>query len=139
MGVELSGFDGLYKKLEALGNVGNKVGNEALKDGAEIVLEQQKKDAPRSNDGDNGADKLLIDKIKRYKSGTKTISIGITKDNWEDVEHLVYQHFGYELWKNGERVEKHINWMNDSFEKVKDKATTAIKNKVEQEINKILD
>lgn len=139
MGIELEGFDSLYKKLESLGNIGNKIGNKALEEGAKKVLIQQKSDAPRSGDGDNGADKLTIDKIKRYKNGTKVIKIGITSENFEDIKHLYYQHFGYELWKNGKRYEPHIDWINSSFEKVKNEVAKDIKDTVENEINKILD
>lgn len=125
------------KKIDELGNIGNKIANSALKEGAEVVLEQQKKDAPKSDDGDNAADKLLVDKIKKYKNGAKSIKIGITEQNFEDTKHLYFQNYGYEHYKNGERVEVHLGWMEDSFEKVKEKVSEDIKDKIRDEINKI--
>ena len=52
MSVELSGFDELISDLNNLGAIGNKIGRKAVEEGAKIVLEQQKKDAPRSDDND---------------------------------------------------------------------------------------
>lgn len=133
------GFDSLYKKLQALGNVGNKIGNSVLKEEAEVVLDQQKKDAPRDkNSTDHGADNLAIDGIKSRK-GTKSIGIGITQDNWEQCKGLYFQNFGFELWKDGQRIEPHVGWIDDSFEKVKDKVKEDMFNKINGEINKILE
>lgn len=52
----MEGFDDLEQLLKDLGALGTKVGKEALNDGAEIVLKNQKKDAPRDT---GSADKLL--------------------------------------------------------------------------------
>ena len=60
MSVEFSGFDELINDLNNLGNIGNKIGKKAVEEGAKIVLEQQKKDAPRDADNEHGADKLEI-------------------------------------------------------------------------------
>ncbi len=67
MSVEFSGFDELINDLNNLGAIGNKIGKKAVEEGAKIVLEQQKKDAPRDADADDnehGADKLDITEIK---------------------------------------------------------------------------
>lgn len=137
MGIKISGFDDILNDLNNLGNVGNKIGKKAVEEGTKIVLEQQKKDAPKDKDGDHGADKLKVTNIKKYKS-TVVGKVGIDESNWDEVDHLYYQHYGYELWKNGERVEPHLGWMDDSFKKVKDKASETMMSIVEQEIDKIL-
>ena len=94
MGMELKGFDALINDLNNLGNVGNKIGRKAVEEGSKIVLEQQKKDAPRSGDDDHGADKLDITEIKKYtKSGTVVGRVGISSDNWEDTKGLMYSSF----------------------------------------------
>ncbi len=139
MGVSISGFDDLIDDLNNLSNLGAKIGRKAIKEGSNIVLEQQIKDAPRDKkNNDHGADKLKITNIKRYKTGTVVGKVGIDSSNWEEVEHLYYQNYGFELWKNGERVEPHIGWMNDSFKKVEDKASEKIIDIVKQEIDNIL-
>ncbi|WP_342986174.1 HK97 gp10 family phage protein, partial [Clostridium saudiense] len=101
MSVELSGFDELISDLNNLGAIGNKIGRKAVEEGAKIVLEQQKKDAPRSDDNDHGADKLDITEIKKYaKSGTVVGRVGISSDNWEFTKGLYFNHYGFEHYKS---------------------------------------
>lgn len=138
MGISFSGFDDLISDLNNLGNVGKKVGRKAVEEGSKIVLDQQKKDAPKDKDCEHGADKLKITNIKTYKSGTVVGKVGIDSSNWDEVDHLYYQHYGFELWKNGERVEPHIGWMDDSFKKVEDKASNKIIEVISSELDKIL-
>ena len=139
MSVEFSGFDELINDLNNLGNIGNKIGKKAVEEGAKIVLEQQKKDAPRDADNEHGADKLDITEIKKYaKSGTVVAKVGISSENWEEAKHLYFQNYGYELWKNGKMVNTHVGWIDDSFKKCKDKATEKMIEIAKQEIDKIL-
>ena len=91
MSVSFNGFDELINDLNNLGNIGNKIGKKAVEEGAKIVLEQQKKDAPRdADDNEHGADKLDITEIKKYsKSGTVVGKVGISAENWEECKHLI--------------------------------------------------
>lgn len=139
MSVEFSGFDELINDLNNLGNIGNKIGKKAVEEGAKIVLEQQKKDAPRDADKEHGADKLDITEIKKYaKSGTVVGKVGISSENWEEAKHLYFQNYGYELWKNGKMVNTHVGWIDDSFKKCKDKASKVMIDIASKEIDKIL-
>ena len=139
MSVELSGFDELISDLNNLGAIGNKIGRKAVEEGAKIVLEQQKKDAPRSDDNDHGADKLDITEIKKYaKSGTVVGRVGISSDNWEFTKVLYFNHYGFEHYKSGKMVDVHVGWMNDSFKKCKDKAAKIMIDIASKEIDKIL-
>lgn len=139
MSVELSGFDELISDLNNLGTIGNKIGRKAVEEGAKIVLEQQKKDAPRSDDNDHGADKLDITEIKKYaKSGTVIGRVGISSDNWEFTKGLYFNHYGFEHYKSGKMVDVHVGWMNDSFKKCKDKAAKVMIDIASKEIDKIL-
>ena len=111
-----------------MGQKGNKIAKEAVEKGAQKVLEQQKKDAPKL-DG-SGASELSISEIKKYKTGVYA-KVGITKDNWEQTKHLYYQHFGYNNkgWnmKNKPKlVVKRAGWMNESFKKVEEEAKQVI-------------
>lgn len=139
MSLELSGFDELISDLNNLGAIGNKIGRKAVEEGAKIVLEQQKKDAPRSDDNDHGADKLDITEIKKYaKSGTVVGRVGISSDNWEFTKGLYFNHYGFEHYKSGKMVDVHVGWMNDSFKKCKDKAAKIMIDIASKEIDKIL-
>lgn len=140
MSVELSGFDELVNDLNNLGTIGNKIGRKAVEEGAKIVLEQQKKDAPRDkNDSKHGADKLDITEIKKYaKSGTVVGRVGISSDNWEFTKGLYFNHYGFEHYKSGKMVNVHVGWMNDSFKKCKEKAAKVMIDIASKEIDKIL-
>lgn len=140
MAVKFNGFDEFINDLNNLGIIGNKIGKQAVEEGAKITLKQQKKDAPKDLDNnEHGAEKLDITEIKKYsKSGTVVGKVGISSDCWEDAKHLYFHHYGYELWKNGEMINAHVGWMNDSFKKCKEKATKAMIDVVSKEIDKIL-
>ena len=140
MAIETSGFDEFVNDLNNLGNIGNKIGKKAVEEGAQIVLKQQKQDAPRDkNDNEHGADKLEIDDIKKYANSESVIArIGITKENWQFTKSLYFQHYGFEHWKSKEMITPHVGWMNDSFKKCKDKATKTMVEVVNKEIDKIL-
>ena len=140
MSVELSGFDELISELNNLGAIGHKIGKQAIEEGAKIVLEQQKKDAPRDkNDSKHGADKLDITEIKKYaKSGTVVGRVGISSDNWEFTKGLYFNHYGFEHYKSGKMVNVHVGWMNDSFKKCKEEAAKVMIDIASKEIDKIL-
>ena len=139
MSIEFSGFDELINDLNNLGTIGNKIGRQAVEEGAKTVLEQQKKDAPRDNDSEHGADKLEIAEIKKYsKSGTTVGKVGISSDNWESTKGLYFQHYGFEHYKSGKMVNVHVGWMDDSFKKCKEKATRVMIDVASKEIDKIL-
>lgn len=128
MGIETKGFDELIKKLEDMGRQGNKIAKSAVEKGAKIVLEQQRKDAPKLTE--EGSKNLDIGEIKKYKSGVYA-KVGITKDNWEKTKHLYFQHFGYNNrgWNMANKpklVVRRVGWMNESFEKIENEARNAI-------------
>lgn len=138
MSVSFDGFDELVNDLNNLGNIGNKIGRKAVEEGAKIVLEQQKKDAPRDKDSKHGADKLDITEIKKYSKSGIVGRVGISSDNWEDCKHLYFHNYGFEHYKSGKMVNVHVGWMNDSFKKCKEKASEKIIEIAKQEIDKIL-
>lgn len=138
MGIELKGFDDLIEDLNRLGDIGSKIGKKAIEEGSKIVLYQQIKDAPRDKDNEHGADKLKLTKIKRYKTGTVIGRVGIDSSNWEETKHLYFQHYGFEHYKSGKRVEVHLGWMDDSFKKVGKKAEDTIMEIANKELDKIL-
>lgn len=137
MSLKISGIDDLINDLNNLGDIGNKVGKKAIEEASKFVLEQQKKDAPKSDDNDHGSDSLKVTKIKRFKGGVAG-KIGIDSTNWDKVDHLYYQHYGYEHYKNGERVEVRLGWMDDSFKKIEGQVSEIIIENVKSELDKIL-
>ena len=70
MSLEFDGWEDIQKTIDTLGDVGKKINTTAfknsLKEGLKIVQDK----APKAKDGStNGAEKLRVGKIKRYKSG----------------------------------------------------------------------
>ena len=139
MAVKFNGFDEFINDLNNLGTIGNKIGKQAVEEGAKIVLRQQKRDAPRDKDNVHGADKLDITEIKKYsKSSTCIARIGISSENWEFTKGLYFNHYGFEHYKSGKMINVHVGWMNDSFKKCKEKAAKAMMDVASKEIDKIL-
>ncbi len=128
MSLETKGFNELVSKLELMAAKGKVIAKEAVGEGAKVVLEQQRKDAPRLTG--SSANALKIGELKTYKSGAYA-KIGINKDNWEEAKALYYQHFGYNnkgwnMKKNPKMVTKHVGWMNESFNKCETNARMKI-------------
>lgn len=133
MGFELKGFDELERKLEALGDVGNTISNKALKEGSQIVVEEQKKLAPRDSKNDqHGADQLGVSKIKKYKNGNAYIRVGLVNGNWDSFKGIYYQNFNG-VHSSGE----HVGWMQKAFNNAKSEAEQQMRNTLLSEIRKI--
>lgn len=133
-GFDVKEFDVLMQKFENLKDRSMKNGKQIVNKAAEVVLKQQKIDAPR-NTG-KGADSLKITEVKLYKASVYA-RIGISKDNWEVAKGLWYQHFGYHNNGlggifGGKFVATHAGWMNQSFDKCKDKAYAILYNEIRQ-------
>ena len=113
----MEGFDDLVRKLDTMGQVGNKIGNNALKAASQVIVEQQKKDAPR--DTGKGAESLKPGKIKTSAAKNKYIQVGIVSEsNWESVQGVYFQHYGYKNHRTGKYHAGSL-WMDHSFEKAK--------------------
>lgn len=129
--VSFDGFDELLSTLNSLGQVGNKINNKALKEGAKLVLAEQKRQAPKGEN--NSREKLTTGNIKKYKSGNAYLSVGITDKNWGECKGLWFQNFNG-IHSSG----KHIGWVTKAYENVKSKATEAMMRVVSDEIDNIL-
>ena len=129
-GFDLKEFDAMINKFEKLKEKSIKNGKQIVNVGAEIILAQQKIDAPR--DSGNGAESLKITQTKLYKTSVYA-KIGINSKNWELTKGLWYQHFGYHNngWGGifgGKFGATHAGWMNKSFDKCKQQAYDAMYN-----------
>ena len=135
MSLETKGFDELLNTLETLGNVGNKVGRNAVKAGAEAGLPYLKKYAPK--DSGDGAKKLRITSTKKFKNDWWS-QMGIDSKNWEDCKGLWYQHWSYTHWKSGEKISKHVGWMDKAYKKAEKTMGDTIIKTLEVELDKVL-
>lgn len=134
--MNVKGLDDLLSKLDRLGNVGQKVGKKAVRSGLNIILKQQKIDAPKYTG--NSAKKLRVTKVKQYKGGTVWGATGINSKNWEECKSLFFQHYGYIHNRSGKKIKLHVGWMTDAFEKAKNKAQAEMIKIANAEINKII-
>lgn len=137
MGMTIKGFDALDTKLDALGNVGHKVGSKAVREGMKPIVEQMKKDAPK--DTGDGAKALKTTSVRTYaKTGSAVARAGINRSNFEKTKHLLFQHHGFEHSKSGRKINKHVGWMTKSFNKSKSKGEKIMTDVAQAEINRIL-
>lgn len=115
-------FDDALRALEQLEKrVSNKMSDEVLKEGAEVMLVGQKEDVPI---GDTGKLKssLGVGKIKRRK-GVKVIQVGIVKDTQREIIYGYYQHYGTRRMIGS-------YWMTTAFNKKIQEAREVMKEKL---------
>ena len=148
--MKIEGFKELERTLEALGQVGNKIGKRAIKKGLNLTLEQLKKDAPKSGGKSSlgipiksgGAAKhLRVVGMKAYKGGSIYGQCGIDKGNWAETKQLWFQHFGYEnhgLNFSGEPITKNVGWFTEAWRKIKSKAAAEVEKEIQNEIKRVL-
>ena len=127
----MDGFDSLLHKLDDLGSVGKKVGKEALQKGAKVVVEQQKKDAPK--DTGDGAKHLEVAKVT-----TSLAQVGFTKDNWEQCKGIWYANWSFEHYISGKQITKNAGWIFNSLKNCEKEARSEIEKVLGDEIEKIL-
>lgn len=127
-GFDLKEFDRMMNNFEDLKITAMKQSKRIVTRGAEIVLAQQKKDAPKNSGKSYKA--LKITETKLYKTSVYA-KIGIGSDNWEQTKALWFQHFGYFNYGlggifNGMFIAVHAGWMNKSFDRCKAQAYNEI-------------
>lgn len=137
---QVEGFDNLIDKLSLLGNAGNKIANKGLKAGAKVIVDQQKRDAPKHRKGPShgkpmhGADYLKVGNIRTAKSKNKYIQVGITDaETWHNAKGVYFQHFGFFNHRN-KRYVAGSQWIDNSFKKSKSNAANVLLKYLESEI-----
>lgn len=92
--VDFSCLDTLLKKLDAMGEQGAKLENEALIKGAEIIKDEIVKNAPVRKVGSKNSKKYIkCSKIKNEK-GRKVIKVGIQKEDNSEAFYLKFYEYG---------------------------------------------
>ena len=139
MGIEMKGFDDIGSTLNSLGKVEDKITTTALRNSMKDGLEIIKGKAPKASKGStNSAEHLKVGKIKRYKSGSVWGGMGIDSSNWENTKGLYFQHWGYEHWKSGKRVQPHVGWFDEALLASEETILGSLEDKLLSEIDKIL-
>lgn len=87
--LDFSCIEAYKKKLEDLGRKGNKIENEALEAGAEIILKEIKRNSPSKK----SVNCLGLSKVKKIK-GIKVVKVGLQKDDNEDGYYLKFFEWG---------------------------------------------
>lgn len=137
MSVKISGFEELERKLDSLGNVGQKIGTKAVREGMRPVVDQMKKDAPKDTHQSSKA--LKTTSVKSYpKTGTAVARAGINESNWSRAKAAYFQHYGYINHFNGKRVANNVGWMTKSFNKSKENGRKKMIEVAQSELNKII-
>lgn len=107
-------------------NVSNKITEEALMKGAEIMLEEQKVQVPK----DTGALENSLGIFKPTgKNANKKVKIGIKNDVADEVVYGYYQEYGTKNMAGKK-------WMQKSFQNSIEKANEQIKETIKEQLLK---
>lgn len=151
MSMEVKGFDELFKTMESLGSVGNKVGKKAVKAASDTMADYLKNEAPKNFTGisplgvpydkKKGYKVIKTTSIKTYKSGSAVSRCGISSKDWEEAKHIVFHHYGFInkglKLKDGKSVTTYVGWIDRAFKKGSKDAEDKMKSVLNSEINKI--
>ena len=139
--MKIEGLQELFNKFEEVeGTVdGGKV-NAAFLNSANILLKAQQQESPK--DTGQGLRDLKVGKVKRRK-GYKHVKVGLEYGNWtygstnenHGARGIWYQHWGYTT--RGGRFIQGSFWMDDAFEKSRDKAAKTLISGINQAINEV--
>ena len=92
-GIDFSCMDKLSAKLKEMGRKGSRIESEALKKGAEVILEEMKRTSAFSDRSGNLRKGLKIDKVRTQK-GVKYVKIGIQKDDNSEIFYGKFIEYG---------------------------------------------
>lgn len=139
--IKIEGLQELFNKFDEVSHiVDNRAVNSAFLESANILLQAQKKAAPK--DTRQGVDELKIGKVKTYK-GYKKVKVGLEYGNWtygsNNANHggrgIWYQHWGYTT--RGGKFIQGSHWMDDAYEATKAKASQMLISKLNEEIARV--
>ena len=145
--LEVKGFDELVDILHKYHNTPNKVGNKALKEAAEIMLNHERQTLKKMHNKDRstgkGAANLKVGKIKTYASGSKFVGVGFTKEmmggkeNWKNIKGAYFNHYGYYNHRGGKYVAG-SNWLGVAYQNGANSSYATIKNIILAELKSIV-
>lgn len=138
MSVEITteGFDAILSKIESMGKTGDKLLNEAVKAGGNVILQDA---LPRvSKRSGKLKDGLKVSGVKK-KSGTKYVLVGITKEDNTEIFYGKFLEFGASAHKipikKGKKKGRVVNhpgtsskpFLAPAYESKKDEAKNVMK------------
>ena len=135
MALETEGFDDLFDTLDLLGNVGDKIGKDAVTKAAKSGLPYLKQYAPK--DSGDGAKKLRYINTKKFKNDWWS-QMGIDDKNWEACRGLWFQHWGYTHWKSKEKISKNVGWMDKAYKKAESEMEKVMMKELNDGIDRVL-
>ena len=140
---EVRGMSELIDKLNKYHDSPNRVGNKALREAAEVMLESEKSTLLSMHKKDRatgkGAKSLKVGKVKAYPSGSRFVGVGFTKDmmgEWDDIKGAYMQHYGYYEHRSGKYMAG-SNWLGVAFDKSSNSCYNTIKAVMIAELQKI--
>lgn len=89
--VQLVGMAELSRMLEQMGKAGSRIGNKALREAAQPILEEAKRNAPM--DTGKGREGLSVGR-PRMKGDTRSVLIGIQRDDMSEIFYMKFHEFG---------------------------------------------
>lgn len=124
----IKGLDKLNTRLDSMGQAPDRLKKQLINQGANIVLDQMKSDAPK---GDGGSYKHLSIVDSRSGKNYLFLDIGINYKNWDQCRGLYFQNY------DGERsAGRWVQWIDRSFGRSKPKARKVIRDGIKGAILK---
>lgn len=124
----IKGISALNNKFDTMSQVPDKIKKQLVNEGARVVLDQMKNDAPK---GDDGSYNHLSIVDGRSGKGYLFLDVGINHKNWEKTRGLYFQNY------DGERSSgEHVQWMDKSFSRSKVKAKKIIRDGLKKAVLK---
>lgn len=120
--MELKGMDELQRRIEEMGRKGARISNEALKKGAQPILDEAKLNAPK--DTGKGVEGLTIGR-PRKKGDKRSVLVGIDRGDISEVFYMKFHEFGTS--KMTARP-----FLGPAYEKNKDKASKIIMDEIKK-------
>lgn len=126
--ISVKGIESLNNKLDAMGKVTDRVKKQLVNEGANVILDQMKNDAPKGDD--NSYKKLgIVD--GRSGDGYLFLDVGINHKNWDECRGLYFQNY------DGERSSgEHVQWIDKSFSRSHGKAKKIIRDGLKRAVMK---
>lgn len=144
--VEIKGMAELIDKIERYHESPKKVGNKALKEASNIMLDSERATLLKMHNKDRstgkGAKNLKVGRIRSYAGGSKYVGVGFTKDkigdgeNWKNIKGAYFAHYGYHEHRSGKYMAG-SNWLGVAFDNASSACYNVIKSTLLAEFNSI--
>lgn len=132
----MSTIKGLDKLIEKLDRLTSLEVNEIVERCGDKLKNSIQGDAKRFSDEEYQY--ILKGETRIYNSNSASIQVGLlnTKAPFENYKGLYFNHYGFELWKNGKYYAPRVGWFDNAVENARKEIIADMKKQLNNEIKK---